>query len=291
MDRSNHLPGKLDGKPSMQVIRNITWRLIALVFFVLLCYSLLPLFINSGEGFATLPLNTIFGSFTAIAIGFVVPSKLLKIPQTLNHEVGHALAASLMGESVHLIRVEIDTSGVTYTMGKRSRFHSMFRSAGGPLASAAFFVFTAALISGNKAVLWILFALIATILITVTTVRSIWGWVSAAIVIATLGQSLWASIQIGSDSIGNATFGIWSASTWNIAILLSAYTCGIALRYSIACRKPWSESQDEAKVGRALGVHPTIGGHLILILNIVLIFAAITMILGWVNPWTPSPFV
>ena len=275
----------------MQAIRNLTWRLIAITFFGLLCYSLFPFFIDSGVGFAPLPETTLYGSVAAFLIGFFVPTKILQIPQTLNHEVGHALSASLMGESVHVIRVEVDTSGVTYTSGKPSRLHAMFRSAGGPLASASFFVFTAALIAGNKAVLWILFTLLATLLITVTTVRSLYGWVSAAIVITALGQSLWASIQIGSASIGSVTFGIWPSSTWNVAILLSAYTCGIALKYSIKCRKPWSEIQDEAKVARALGVHPTIGGHLILFLNIAFIFIAITMILGWVNPWTPSPFI
>jgi hypothetical protein len=253
-------------------------------------YALLPLFVDSGEKFAPLPQETLYGTVAAMLVGFFMPIKRLHTPETLNHEVGHALAASLMGFSVRLIRVEKDTSGVTFFNGNISRVRSLIVSASGPLGTVSFFVFTTALIAGNKAVLFILFALISTALITLTTVRSVWGWISSAMVIAALGRSLWQSIQIGSESIGNATFGIWPTSTWNLAILFSAYCSGIALKYSIQCRRPRSATQDEAKVGRALGLHPTIGGHLILILNIVLIFTAITMILGWVNPWTPIPF-
>jgi hypothetical protein len=236
-------------------------------------------------------MTTFYGTLAALFVGFVMPIRKLHTPETLNHEVGHAFAAALMGFSVRLIRVEKDTSGVTHFTGKVSRFRSLIISAAGPLGTVSFFVFTAALISGNNAILWILFSLVSTVLITITTVRSLWGWISSAIVVAALGQSLWASIQIGSGNFGNVTFGIWSTSTWNLAILISAYCCGISLKYSIHCRKPRSESQDEARVGRALGVHPTIGGHLILILNATLILVAITMILGWVNPWTPSPLI
>jgi hypothetical protein len=232
----------------------------------------------------------LYGTVAALLVGFFMPIKRLHTPETLNHEVGHALAASLMGLSVRLIRVEKDTSGVTFFNGNVSRIRSLIVAASGPLGTVSFLVFTVALIAGNKAVLFILFALVSTLLITLTTVRSLWGWISSTIVIAALGRSLWQSIQIGSESVGTATFGIWSTSTWNLAILFSAYCSGIALKYSIQCRRPRSDSQDEAKVGRALGVHPTIGGHLILILNIALIFTAITMILGWANPWTPIPF-
>jgi hypothetical protein len=274
----------------MQLIRNLTWRLIALAFVVILGVSLLPFFIDGGSGFTPLPLNTFYGACAAIAIGFIVPFKFLKVPETLNHEVGHALAASLMGLSVRLIRVEKDMSGVTSFSGQYSRFRSLIVSAAGPLGTASFFVFTAALISDSKAILWILFTLGATLLITVTTVRSLWGWVSAILVIAVLWQALLISIQIGSGIIGNVTVGIWTSSTWNLAILISAYCCGIALSYSIQCRRPRSESQDEAKVARALGLHPSLGGYLVLLLNLALVFTAMTIILGWSNPWTPIPF-
>ena len=259
------------------------------MFFVLLCFSLLPYFIDTGVGFTSLPTKTFYGACAAIVIGFIVPFKLLKVPETLNHEVGHALAASLMGLSVRLIRVEKDMSGVTAFSGQFSRFRSLIVSAAGPLGTASFFVFTAALISDNKAILWLLFTLGATLLITVTTVRSLWGWVSAVLVIAVLWQSLWTSIQLGSGIIGNVSIGIWTASTWNLAILIPAYCCGISIKYSIQCRRPRSESQDEAKVARALGLHPTLGGYLILMLNLALVFTAMTMILGWANPWTPIP--
>jgi hypothetical protein len=274
----------------VQALRNLTWRLIAITFIGLLSYSLLPLFVTGASGFTPLPVTTFYGTAAALFVGFVMPIKRLHTPETLNHEVGHALAASLMGLSVRLIRVEKDTSGVTFFNGNVSRVRSLIVAASGPLGTVSFFAFTVALIAGNKAVLFILFALISTLLITLTTVRSVWGWISSTMVLAALGRALWQSIQIGSESIGNTTFGIWPTSTWNLAILFSAYCSGIALKYSIQCRRPRSDSQDEAKVGRALGMHPIIGGHLILILNVALIFTAITMILGWANPWTPIPF-
>lgn len=273
----------------MQTIRNITWRLIALAFFILLGYAVFPYLALGGATFPPLPSETFLGACVALFIGFIMSIKVLQIPETLNHEVGHAMSASLMGESVRFIRVEKDTSGVTQFLGKGSRLRSLFRSAGGPLGTPVFFMFTAALISGNQAPLWIIFTLFATLLITLTTVRSFWGWASALLVMAALGKSLLTSIQIGSGDIGTVTYGIWTTSTWNLPILICAYCCGISIRYSLGCRRPRSESQDEAKVGRALGLHPTIGGHLILLLNLAFVFAAMTIILGWVNPWTPSP--
>ena len=290
MDRLKKLPGKPVGENSVRLIRNTTWRLIAVAFLLLLGYATVPYFATGGATFPPLPKDTFYGACVALAIGFLVPFRLFKIPETLNHEVGHALAASIMGFSVHLIRVEKDVSGVTSYSGKISRFKSLIVSASGPLGSATFFVFTAALIVGNNAPLWMLFTLVATVLITITTVRSVWGWVSACMVVAVLGQSLLTSIQIDSSDIGSVTYGIWTTSTLNLPILISAYCCGISIRYSLACRKPRSETQDEAKFARALGFPPGFGGHLILVLNIVFVFAAMTMVLGWTNPWTPIAF-
>ena len=272
----------------MQKIRNATWRLVALAFFYLFGTAVWPLVTNGPASFQHLPDTSHISLIAAILIGIVVPTRILKIPSTLNHEIGHALMASLLRESVMVIRVEHDTSGVTYSYGKMSRIHSGLRSAAGPLASATLLLFTTLLIVEDRAHLWILFTLLSTILITLTTVRSIWGWVAATIVVAALSRALQMSIQIGSATPDSMKFGIWFNSTWNIPILLAAFSTGVGLRYSWRCRKPFSEGQDEAKFGRALGMGPKIGGHLILLINLALTWAATSVVFGWPHLWTPT---
>lgn len=251
----------------MKLLRNLTWRLVAVAFLLLFAYATFHfLHIESSE-LKSLQQTTKYASIVAMFIGLIVPTRILKIPETLNHEVGHALMASLLRNTIDSIRVEIDTSGVTFAKGKPSRLHLGLRAIAGPLASATLFAFTTLLVVINHADYWILFTLVSTVLITVTTVRSFWGWISAAIVTTALFRALQLSLEIGSNVSSNLAYGIWFNSQWNIAILITAYSAGIGLRYSWACRRPVSESQDESKVGRALGMSPTVGGYLVLLLN------------------------
>ena len=271
----------------MSFIRNVTWRIVAAAFLVLFGGALWPLITGNTASFKTLPDQAHLGALVAIGVGLIVPTRILKIPSTLNHEVGHALMASLLRESVNFIRVEIDTSGVTVHNGKMSRLHMGLRAAAGPLASATLLLFTTLLIVQDKAHLWILFTLISTVLITLTTVRSIWGWVSATIVVAALSRALQLSLQISSGTPDSMQFGIWYNSAWNLPILFAAFSTGIGIRYSWYCRNPYSESQDEAKFGRAFWLGPKLGGHVILLINLAFTWTALSLILGWVNPWTP----
>ena len=264
----------------MAFIRNFTWRVIALSFLILFGYSIYHFQISQTSDLLTLEQSTRYGAIAAFAIGLIIPTKILRIPSTLNHEIGHAIMASLLRNSIESIRVEIDTSGVTYTRGKPSRIHSGLRSIGGPLASAVLLLFTTLLIVENHADYWILFTLLSTALITITTVRSFWGWVSAAIVTTVLFRALQLSLQIGSNVPDKLQFGIWFNSQWNIPILITAYSVGIGLAYSWRCRRPYSESQDEAKVGRALGMSPSVGGHLVLLLNLAITIFAFKIILA-----------
>lgn len=262
----------------MKTIRNLAWRLVALSFLGLFGYAIYRLNVTGQQSLARLPKETIYAIYGALLVGFMVPTRILRIPSTLTHEIGHALMSSILRETVESIRVEIDTSGVTYMRGKMSRLHIGLRSIAGPLASSVFLLFSTLLILGNHADLWIVFTGVSTILITVTTVRSLWGWVSAAIITAVLFRALQLSLDIGSQTVGNLQFGIWANSQWNLALLIASYSAGIGIRYSLACRKPISSQQDEAKVAWSLRLPPSFGGHLILILNVILTAYSVLLI-------------
>lgn len=261
----------------MAGFRNLVWRLVAISFLGLFGYAIYIQYFTHTTTYQFSETSRI-GFIAAMVVGFFVPTRILKIPSTLNHEVGHALMASILRETVNFIRVEPDTSGVTYFHGKMSRMHIFLRSAAGPLASAILLLFTTLLITQNHAIFWILFTIISTVFITLSTVRSIYGWISAGIVTFALFRALQLSLQISSNIPEQMQFGIWYNSTWNLPLLIAAYSTGVGLRYSLICRKPWDEGQDEVKIGRALGLGPRFGGHLVLLLNIAITALAVQII-------------
>ena len=274
----------------MQFLRTIVWRAVGIAFVGLLITAASPALLGGTIGISRLSHQTMIAGYISFALGFVMPIRFLRIPSTLIHEVGHALMSSLLGGKVKSIRVEIDESGVTWSRYKTSRLRIFLVSVSGPLANAVFLYFTVGLIAHNLATYWIGFTLISVALITLTTVRSFWGWLVAIFVSFILVESLIKSLQISSASDTFSGIGIWTQSSINLAVIFAMYTAAIELKYAWAVRQPRSSGQDEYKAGRALGISPSGGGHLILTANVLLVALAISQALGWANLWTPGSF-
>lgn len=274
----------------MQLLRNLVWRLIALLFIILLAASFVPSLIGGEVSAARVSQQTIIVSCIAFVCGFIMPFKFLKIPATLIHEVGHAFASSLLGGKVKFIRVEIDESGLTWSESKRGRFGKFFVCAAGPLANSVFFLFSVNLIVHNLSPYWIGFTLLSVILITISTVRSFWGWMTAIFISFVLSQALTRSLQFTSSSDAFSNVGIWTQSSINLAVIFTAYTAAIELHYAWRVRKVFSSNQDEFKVSQALGISPKIGGRLLFVVNLLFVITAFSKALGWESPWTPAQF-
>ena len=275
----------------MQAIRTITWRLIAVAFVALFFSAFWPKFLGGENSGSRLSEQAVIATYVAFAFGLVMPFRFLKIPATLTHEVGHALMSSLLGGKVNNIRVEIDESGVTWSKYKLNRFRVFFVSASGPLCNAAFFLLTMNLVVHNLSQYWIIFTLISVVLITITTVRSVWGWATATFIAFVLLSSLTKSLNLTSDVNTFANVGLWSNSAINLAVVFTAYTAAIEFRYAWMVRNPQSPNQDESRVSMALGVSPRIGGRLLVLVNLIFIALAFSHALGWENLWTPGSFL
>ena len=272
----------------MQKIRNIVWPLIAALFIGLLTISFFPFLQGVETSNPGLSQQTIVAAYIAFAFGFFIPFSFLKIPATLIHEAGHALSSSLLGGKVKYIKVEIDESGLTWSETKHGRFGAFLVCASGPLANSVFFIFTANLIVHNRSQYWIGFTLLAIILITISTVRSFWGWMTAIFISIILIQSLIKSIQVSSSTDTFSNIGIWTQSSINLAIIFTAYTAAIELHYAWRMRNVRSRTQDEYRVSKALGISPKIGGWLLFFTNLLFVLFAFSLALGWENLLSPG---
>src|SRR5215472_13355482 len=93
---------------------------------------------------------------------------------TIAHEGGHALASLLSGRRLDGIRLHSDTSGVTYSRGKRTGPAMVFTSAAGYLTPSLLGAGAAWLLAAHHviAMLWLLLALLAA---TFLAVRNAFG--------------------------------------------------------------------------------------------------------------------
>src|SRR5580698_6574780 len=105
---------------------------------------------------------------------------------TIAHEGGHALVSVLTGRRLEGIRLHSDTSGVTYSRGRRSGAGLALTSAAGYLTPSLIGAGAAWLLAAHHvtAVLWLLLALLAA---TFLAIRNAYGVLA---VLATVGAVL-----------------------------------------------------------------------------------------------------
>ena len=113
----------------------------------------------------------------AIAVLIVATAGTWRVARnsiTIAHEGGHALASVLSGRRLEGIRLHSDTSGVTYSKGKRNGPAAIFTLAAGYLAPSLLGAGAAWLLAAHHvtAMLWLLLALLAA---TFLAIRNAYG--------------------------------------------------------------------------------------------------------------------
>lgn len=271
----------------MQFIRNFTWRILGLVYVstgvvLSLLGSVLSPLLKPIDNEALL---TVAGS---AVLGIVLRWKLFQSPATLLHEIGHALAAASLGGQVEKIHVNPDTSGVTFSRyGRFIRLRQAFVSFAGPTACAVFFAYTARLVTLGLSAYLLLSIILIVVVITITTVRNVWGWITSISIVGSLSWVLTAGFVQTSDLVDSISTTVNIDRAALAVLSITAFSAASSVVYSWKCRKPRSESQDEAKFARALGLPPALGGWFILISVLVANWVGISTLLGWPTPWSP----
>jgi hypothetical protein len=266
----------------MQAIRNLTWWFIGLSTLIVFTLVLLLSNLLAGQ-FWEVPRSAIICVYVGIALGFINRFSVLRLGETLVHEIGHAQMAALTFGKVTLIRVERDTSGVTYHYQGRffQRLSSALISLCGPISSAVLFLITARLVASELTAYWAIGAGIFITLILVTTVRNIWGWITGIVLLAILYLLLEASGYVEPQFLTSENLLATNNFLVNAILAITAFNVGSALKYSVFYRFPKNPNSDEVKFSRALFMPAFIGGHLIIVIQLVLVWISMSYLLGW----------
>ncbi len=266
----------------MQSLRNITWWFIGLTTVGTFALVVLLSDLLSGQ-FWNLPQSAIITVYVALFLGFVNKVRLLRLGETLIHEIGHAQMAALTFGRVKSIHVNRDTSGVTFNSRGRflQRISSGLVSLFGPIASAVVFLITCRFVSSELAAYWVLGAAVFVFLILFTTVRNLWGWLSGLAILSFLYLLLESTGFIDPQILGSDNISLVNGYLVNVVLGLAAFNCGSALRYSFFYRFPNNPQSDEYRFSRALFLPKAVGGHLIIFIQILLLWLGISYLLGW----------
>ena len=266
----------------MQTFRNIVWWFSGLV--TLSAFVIVFLLSNLLTGqFWVIPHRTMIIIYIALFLGLVNKISILRLGETLIHEIGHAQMVALTFGKVKFIRVERDTSGVTYhTQGRIfKRLTFALIALFGPISSAVFFVITSRLVASELTAYWALGIGIFTVLILISTVRNLWGWLTGLVILGILYLVL-ESTGFLAPQLLNKTILITSQNLLvDVIMAITAFNLGSALNYSFAVRKISNQSSDEFKFSRALFLPSFIGSRLIIVIQLFLLWVGLSFLLGW----------
>ncbi len=266
----------------MQYLRNLTWWLTGFTTVIVFVLVVLLSEILTGQ-FWDVPRTTIICVYVGIVLGYLNKFKFLRLGETLVHEIGHAQMAALTFGLISFIRVERDTSGVTYHRQGFifRRISSALISLLGPISSAVVFVITARLLASELTAYWALGLGLFVTLILVTTVRNLWGWVTGLVLLAILYLVLETSGYIEPQLLSSSNLVTSNELLVNVILAITAFNVGSALQYSVQFRVPRNANSDEHKFSRALFLPLKVGGSLILVIQLVLVWIGLSYLLGW----------
>lgn len=266
----------------MQILRNIVWWLIGLT--TLIVFILVLLLSNLLEGqFWEIPRRSLGVVYFFIFLGLVNKISFLRLGETLIHEIGHAQMAALTFGKVKYIRVERDTSGVTYhSQGFiLRRFTTALISILGPISSAVFFLITARLVASELTAYWAIGIGVFTMLILITTVRNLWGWITGFVLLGLLYLVLESTGYLAPQLLSPASLITSNNLLVDVILAVTAFNLGSALQYSWAVRKNFNPNSDEYKFSKSLFLPYFLGSRLIILLQLFLAWIAMSFLLGW----------
>jgi len=266
----------------MQAFRNLTWWLTG--FSTLLVFTLVVLLSDLLKGqFWEVPRTAIVCVYVGLILGFANRISLFRLGETLVHEIGHAQMAALTFGRVSFIRVERDTSGVTYHRQSFlfRRLSSALISLFGPISSAVVFVVTARFVASELTAYWAIGIAIFITLILITTIRNGWGWITGLTLLALVYLVLESSGSVSPQILSEQSLVTTNNILVDVILGVSAFNLGSALRYSVSYRMGRSPDSDEYRFSKALFLPPALGGHLIIVIQLVLGWIGMAYLLGW----------
>jgi hypothetical protein len=268
------------------------WWLIGLTTVIVFTLVLLLSSLLSGQ-FWEVPRSALISVYAGLLFGLINRIGILRLGETLIHEIGHAQMAALTFGKVSYIRVERDTSGVTYHYQGRffRRLTSAFISLFGPISSAVVFLITARLVASELTAYWAIGAGIFIILILITTVRNIWGWITGIVLLGILYLALEASGYIEPQFLTADNLAQGNTLLVNSILAVTAFNLGSALKYSIQFRFPRNPNSDEFRFSRALFLPGFVGGHLIILIQLGLMWLGLGYLLGWPSAFEIGRFI
>jgi len=268
----------------MQLLRNITWWLTGLSTLVVFTLVVLLSEVLAGQ-FWEVPRTAIICVYAGIALGFLNRASFFRLGETLVHEIGHAQMVALTFGRVTYIRVERDTSGVTNHARKRKvgRLTTALVSLFGPISSSVVFVITARLVASELTAFWAMGVGIFVALILITTVRNFWGWVTGLVLLALIYLVLEASGYIDPQILGASNLVVTNNLLVNAILAVTAFNVGSALRYSFQFRVPRNPNSDEYRFSKALFLPGRLGGTLIILIQLALVWIGLSYLLGWTS--------
>jgi len=160
-------------------------------------------------GTQPVPSVWVIGMSGTVALLIVVNARIWRLARnsiTIAHEGGHALASVLSGRRLDGIRLHPDTSGVTYSRGRRTGAGVVLTAAAGYIAPSLLGAGAAWLLAAHHvtAMLWLLLALLAA---TFLAIRNAYGVMAVLLTVgAVLAVSWFASAAV------QAAFGY--AAAW-----------------------------------------------------------------------------
>jgi len=200
-------------------------------------------------GTQPVPAAWVIGVSGTIAVLIVLNARIWRLARnsiTIAHEGGHALASVLSGRRLDGIRLHPDTSGVTYSRGRRTGAGVVLTVAAGYIAPSLLGAGAAWLLAAHHvtAMLWLLVALLAA---TFLAIRNAYGVVAVLVTVgAVLAVSWFAAAAV------QAAFGY--AAAW--FLLLGGVRAVVELQSQRRRRRRDGgvSTSDADQLGRLTGV-------------------------------------
>jgi hypothetical protein len=118
-------------------------------------------------------------------------------------------------------------------------------------------------------------------LILITTVRNFWGWVTGLALLSLLYFVLEASGYLAPQLLGEANLVITESLLVDAILAVTAFNVGSALKYSFQFRVPRNPNSDEYRFSKALFLPGSLGGTLIILIQLALVWIGLSYLLGW----------
>jgi hypothetical protein len=248
--------------------RKLVWFFVVLLVLGLLIQAALPPFDFMSNPLEANQLQTVaIAAGLAVAFGFLFRRvRWIQHIDTWLHEFGHAVTAAALGAAPSKIRLNSDSSGVTYfSVGAHiNKFKLVILSAAGPTASAITFLVAVIFTVRGQAVEILLVSSFIVLKVMLTTVRSLFGWF--------VGLLVWGSMVLVTSLTSGWFLGDNRFMLQGIFLtVLTGVAAGVALRASVSMLRVNGPSLDEGSIAANMRVPEVLVDLFMIVFNAGLI--------------------